>query len=84
LKQFLLGVTGSIELSKDSLHRNQNYLCENNAGQKFLRKLLNHKKSDSDEFSVDLVGAVVNIEERFLDEADKHLCMTILKSLARG
>jgi hypothetical protein len=32
LKQFIFGVTGNIELSKDSLHRNQNYLVENNAG----------------------------------------------------
>jgi len=48
-----------------------------------LRKLLNHKKSDG-EYSVDLVGAIVNIEDRFLDEADKQLSMTILKSLARG
>jgi len=48
-----------------------------------LRKLLNHKKSDG-EYSVDLVGAIVNIEDRFLDEADKQLSMTILKLLARG
>lgn len=42
LKQFIFGVSGNIEISKESLHRNQNYLIESNAGQKFLRKILNH------------------------------------------
>ena len=32
LKQFIFGVTGNIELSKESLHKNQNYLVENSAG----------------------------------------------------
>jgi len=44
--------------------------------------LLNHSKDG--EFSVDLVGAVTHIEERFLDDQDKQLSMTILKSLAKG
>lgn len=55
---------------------------EGNAGQMFLRKLLNHQRNG--EFSVDLVGAVANIEDRFLDDGEKQTCMTILKSLAKG
>lgn len=70
LKQFLLGVTGNIDLSKDSLHRNSNYLVQNNAGQKFLRKILNLQKPDG-EYAVDLVGAIHTIEDRFMDESDK-------------
>jgi hypothetical protein len=42
IKQFVYGVTGNIDLSKDSLHRNQNFLAEHNSGQIFLRKVLNH------------------------------------------
>ena len=42
LKMFVLGVTGNVELTKDSLHRNQNFMAQENSGQKFLRKLLNH------------------------------------------
>lgn len=76
-------MTGNIELTKDSLHRNYNYLSEKNAGQKFLRKVLNHQKAPG-VFSVDLVGAIHAIEDRFLDDSDKQLSMTILKSLARG
>ena len=82
LKQFIFGVTGNIELTKDSLHRNQNYLCENNGGQKFLKKLLNHQRGG--EYSVDIVGAIHGLEDRFLDEQDKQMSLIILKSLARG
>ena len=75
-------MTGNIELTKDSLHRNQNYLCENNGGQKFLKKLLNHQRGG--EYSVDIVGAIHGLEDRFLDEQDKQMSLIILKSLARG
>lgn len=37
LKQFLYGITGNIELSKEQLHRNLNFLTINNAGQTFLK-----------------------------------------------
>jgi len=30
------------------------------------------------------VQAINYLDERFLDEEDKQMCMTILKSLARG
>jgi len=33
---------------------------------------------------VDLVGAIHNIEDRFMDESDKQMCLLILKSLAKG
>jgi hypothetical protein len=38
LKQFILGVTGNFELSKDQLHKNSNFMAEN--GSKFLKKIL--------------------------------------------
>ncbi len=58
-------------------------MVQDSSGQKFLRKVLNHQKS-MNEFSLDLVGAISSIEDRFLDESEKQTCMTILKSLARG
>ena len=33
---------------------------------------------------MDLVGAIHNIEDRFMDESDKQMCLLILKSLAKG
>jgi hypothetical protein len=47
-----------------------------------LRKLLNHQKGS--EYSVDFVGAIHGLEDRFLDEQDKQMSLIILKSLARG
>lgn len=84
LKQFIFGVSGNIEISKESLHKNQNYLVENNAGQKFLRKILNHRRSGSDQYTVDIVAAIHYLDERFLEEEDKDMILIILKSLARG
>jgi hypothetical protein len=37
LQQFILGVTGNVEISKDSLHRNSNFMQEGGSGSKFLR-----------------------------------------------
>ena len=33
---------------------------------------------------MDLVGAIHKLEDRFMDEADKQMCLLILKSLAKG
>jgi hypothetical protein len=77
-------VSGNVEISKESLHRNQNYLIENNSGQKFLRKILNHQKSPGGPYTVDIVAAIHYLDDRFLEEEDKQMCLIILKSLARG
>ncbi len=84
MKQFIFGVSGNVEISKESLNRNQNYLIENNAGQKFLRKILNHLKPGGDQYTLDIVAAIHYLDDRFLDEEDKQMCLIILKSLARG
>lgn len=70
-----------MELAKDSLHRNCNFM--NNEGESqvnggtFLKKVLNHTKADGS-YSVDLVGALHKFEERFLSESDKELLLLIL------
>ena len=86
LKQFVLGVTGNVELSKDFLHRNSNFMTNdegNKAGCRFIRKLLD-KRDDSGKLRVDFVGSIMEFEDRFLAEEDKNFLLRILKSLARG
>jgi len=46
-------------------------LVDFNAGQKFLRKILNHKKPGAQQYTVDLVAAIHYLDDRFLDEEDK-------------
>ena len=43
LKQFILGVTGNVELAKDSLHKNSNFMGENSIGSLFCAKFLTRR-----------------------------------------
>lgn len=65
IKQFILGVSGNVELSKDSLHRNVNFMGEQNgiSGSTFLRKILNPKQGLP---QIDLIASLSSLEERFL------------------
>ena len=82
----MLGVTGNVELSKEFLHRNSNFMAsneQNKAGCRFLRKVLN-VKDENGELRVNFVQSIVDFEDRFLAEEDKNFLIRILKSLARG
>ena len=83
----MLGVTGNVELSKEFLHRNSNFMSNdegNKAGCRFIRKLLSERDPHNGEVRVDFVQSIHDFEERFLSEDDKNFLLKILKSLARG
>lgn len=55
LKQFILGVTGNVELSKEFLHRNSNFMAsseDNKAGSRFMRKVLDTRDEETGELRV--------------------------------
>ena len=86
LKQFILGVTGNVELSKEFLHRNSNFMAsneQNKAGCRFLRKLLD-KRDEQDNLRVNFAQAISDFEDRFMEQEDKNFLIRILKSLAKG
>ena len=86
LKQFVLGVTGNVELAKEFLHRNSNFMAsneQNKAGCRFMRKVLD-KRDDTGELRVNFVQAIVDFEDRFLAPEEKDFLIRVLKSLARG
>ena len=87
LKQFILGVTGNVELSKEFLHRNSNFMAsseDNKAGSRFMRKVLHTRDRSTGELRINFAQAIMDCEDRFLDEDDKQFLLRILKSLARG
>lgn len=82
----MLGVTGNVELSKEFLHRNSNFMAsneQNKAGCRFLKKIL-YKRDERDDLRVNFVQAIQDFEERFMSVEDKTFLIRILKSLARG
>lgn len=83
LKQFILGATGNVELNKDHLHRNCNFMSEEDSvcGSTFLRKL---QRSQEGQGHLDLVSTLKKFEERFLSSADKQFLLMILESIDQG
>ena len=82
-----MAITGNLELGKDYLHKNVNFMDESNRGCNVLKKILNKKiigAEQSSEFRIDLVGALHTFEERYLDPRDKEKLLIILKSLIGG
>lgn len=77
LKQFILGVTGNVELAKDSLHKNSNFMGENSIGSLFLRKVLEKKNQDG-KYVVDFVQCLYEFEDRFLSLKDRQFLLLIL------
>ena len=64
IKQFVLGVTGNNEVSKDVLPKSSNYISfdDKTIGIPFIKRVL--KK-------VDLLSGIESIEDRFLPDGDK-------------
>jgi len=78
LKQFILGVTGNVELSKDQLHKNSNFMVENSTGSRFLKKVLEKVNPATGTYEVDFVKVLYEFEERFLSLKDRDLLLSIL------
>jgi hypothetical protein len=81
--KFIMALTGNVELSKDFLHRNYNFMIENNAGSYLLKKILK-RKINEDEYELDLIGALNKFESRFMSPAQQQTLVKILQPLARG
>lgn len=82
-----MGLTGNVELSKEFLHRNSNFMVSedsNKLGCRFMRRILNEKDAETGNLRVNFVQSIMNFEDRFLAEEDKNFLLRILKSLARG
>lgn len=87
LKQFIMGLTGNVELSKEFLHRNSNFMVSNDSnklGCRFMRRILSEVNPATGSLRVNFVQSIMDFEERFLSEEDKTFLIRILKSLARG
>ena len=77
IKNFVLGVTGNSELTKEVLAKQFNYMVveEKPIGIPFLKRIL--KK-------VELQSSIEFIEERFLSSEDKAFLVMIIESLTKG
>ena len=75
LKQFILGVTGNVELAKDQLHKNCNFMVEQSLGSQFLKQVLNKINPATNAYYVDFVKVLYEFEERFLSHRDRDLLM---------
>ena len=86
VKQFILGITGNLELSKDFLDKRINFMSEENRGSKVLKRILNAKRcaEESSEYKIDLVAAINSFEDMFMPKADKDTLLIVLKSLLKG
>ena len=92
LKQFILGVTGEDNLSKDVLHSNSNFMAlrDNKNGCTFLRKVMLKTKiveshnNKTEEPVVNFIENLNQFEDRFLSNEEKVLLISILESLAKG
>ena len=82
LKQFILGVTGNVELAKDQLHKNSNFMAKN--GAKFLKRVLEKVNPETKAYHVDLVQSLYEFEERFLSLKDRDFLLQILSSVSKG
>ena len=84
LKQFILGVTGNVELTKDQLHKNSNFMVESQGGSRFLKKVLEKVNPATGAYEVDFVKILYEFEERFLSLKDRDLLISILQSVSKG
>jgi hypothetical protein len=85
LKIFILGSTGNIELNKELLHKNSNFMIKDQGktGCGFLRKIMDYQKG-KEPVSINFVSSILAFEDRFLDPEDKDFLVRIIKSLAKG
>lgn len=68
-----MGTTGNVELSKDVLHKNNNFISDSSkAGNSFIKKILK---------SLDLLGKINQFEDRFMDRDEKQFLGMILNSI---
>ena len=79
-----MALTGNVELSKDFLNRNINFMVDGNLGSAVLKSIMNRKKEDGEGLRLDLVAAVNAFEDRFMSSEDRTLILMILKSLSKG
>lgn len=82
-----MGLTGNVELSKEFLHRNSNFMVSddsNKLGCRFMRRILSEIDPTTGNLRVNFVQSIMDFEERFLSEEDKNFLIRVLKSLARG
>lgn len=89
LKQFILTITGNAEMSRDVLHKQMNFIYQNDSdyqesnlykGKNYsisLIKLVSRR-------NINLKNAIRLIEERFLDTPDKDFLVMIIDSMMKG
>ena len=78
LKQFILGVTGNVDLAKDQLHKNSNFMVENSGGSRFIKKVFEKINPATGTYEVDFVKVLYEFEERFLSKKDRDFLVSIL------
>ena len=85
MKMFILGSTGNVELNKDLLHKNSNFMIKDSgkAGCTFLRQIMEYQDRERD-ITINFVSSLHAFEDRFLSDDDKEFLTRIIKSLARG
>ena len=68
LKQFILCTTGNVDLSKDFLHRNSNFMAlnESKLGCSFLKRVFNKRNDVDGSPRIDFVKTINFFEDRFM------------------
>lgn len=89
IKQFILTITGNAEMSKEVLHKQVNYICQDKqqieeaglySGKNYAIPFIKHISR----LRVNLLKAVDELEDRFLETADKDFLTMIIESMVKG
>ena len=86
IKSYILSVTGNQDLSKEILHKQINFMCQESeseglySGKNYALNLLRHVMK----LGVDLRNAIEIMEDRYLSDQDKDFLLMIIDSMRKG
>jgi len=90
LKSYIMTITGNSELSKEVLHKQINFICQDKESQESDSVYSGKNygiiliKQMVKKCGVNIPKYIRSIEERFLSEADKDFLLMILESMIKG
>ena len=89
LKQFILSINGNHELSKEVLHKQINFICQEEDSKEATEKIYSGKNYATSLIrkmskEINILKAIKDFEERFMPLQDKDLLEMILRSIMKG
>lgn len=89
LKQFILSINGNHELSKEVLHKQINFICQEEDSKDIVEPIYSGKNYATSLIrkmskEINILKAIRDFEDRFMPYEDKDLLEMIIKCILKG